>query len=203
MRSVVSLIALGFSLSALAACADPALRPGTPAQTTGASLQSSHTVDNAGFVDPGGRTSDEFPMGELGGARATEGGGRPPAASPAKVPLPGLGNTESSFSRGTTQPRSGDEQGVVSNEDEDRLSSATCDRELSCNRVGTGREYKSNDYCARHVALQSKQQLTCPNGVIESALSSCIKAVRLAPCGGGAAAMTSLAACRPQALCAQ
>ena len=201
MRTPSLLIAAGFSMISIAACADPALRPGTPAQTTGASLQSSHTVDNAGFVDNGGRTSDEYPMGELGGARPTEGGGRAPGASPATVPLPVLGNTESSFSPGTTSPRRGDE-GANDPEHDDRLTSATCDRELSCNRIGTGRTYTSKDSCSRHVEAASKQQLTCPNGVQQAALASCLKAVRLAPCGGGSAAVAALPACRASVLCA-
>ncbi|MDB4941254.1 MAG: hypothetical protein JWP97_788 [Labilithrix sp.] len=205
MRSLCVVLAAGF---VVAACANATVPPGTPAQTTGASRQPVHTVDNAGFVDNSGRTSDEYPMGELGGARPTEGGGRPPASSPSTVPLPaGGGNVESSFRPGTTPPPTGAATSPRTSEDDDnRLGRATCDREVACNRIGAGQAWKSADSCVVHFTAVSRGQIEkagCPNGIKADQLALCLKAVRTLPCNAGPAKLETIPACHGAALCGQ
>ena len=187
-------------------CADPARRTATSAQTTGASLQSRHTVDNAGFHDNAGHTSDDYPANEMSGARATEGGGLAPASSPRTTPLPeafsqnehALSPNAEPLPAGPTQPAG------VSDDRGARLSRAICDRETFCNHVGKGREWKSQDACTTHYTMSGQKQIesaSCERGIDTTQLAACLQAVRALPCNTEPRTLEAIPACRANTLC--
>ena len=172
------------------------------------------TIDNAGFVDNGGRTSDETSRSQMSGMRATEAGGERPTGTPGSgTPWPfqstaapanvGEGAGAASSVRGTDAvPSSG---GPVS-EAVHRLARARCNRETTCNRVGRDRAWASQESCVVHererVAGEAESELDCPRGVDSVQLGTCLNAVRAQACDDQRGDLAVLPECAASALCA-
>ena len=181
-------------------------RPESTAVTT-------RTIDNAGFVDNGGRTSDETSRSEMSGMRATEAGGERPTGTPGSgTPWPyqssaaarpiGEGAGAASSESGTTKvPSSG---GPVS-EAVGRLARARCDRETTCNRIGRGRAWASQESCVAHQREEvgvAMSALACPHGVDNVQLGTCLTALRSLACDDRRGDLAVLPECGANALCA-
>lgn len=175
-------------------------RPDSTATTT-------HTVDNAGFVDNGGRTSDMTARTELSGMRATEAGGERPTATTGGIPLP-LGprapgradRGEGAGSGGATSPAGG-----PSSEATSRIAEARCDRETACNRIGSGRAWASKAACReaqRERVGRLIEPAVCKRGVDSVQLTSCLTEVRSQACDDPRDTIDATAHCRASALCA-
>jgi hypothetical protein len=181
-----------------------------PAATT----TSSRTIDNTGFVDNGGRTSDMRARSEASGMRATEAGSDRPTGTPGSgTPIPvgeprsetnvGEGRGAASSVRGTSgQPHP---SGGPSVEALARFARARCDRETACNRVGEGRPFKSQDSCVaeqRDRVRADVDALGCPRGIDILQLGTCVNAIRLQGCDDRRVDVDALPDCASSALCA-
>ena len=175
-------------------------------------VATSRTVDNAGFVDNGGRTSDMTGRSEMSGMRATEAGSERPTGSPGSgQPLPfsrkaaradiGEGAGASLSEPGTSVPSAG----APASEAVARLARARCDRETSCNRVGPGRAWGTQDQCVAHQRERvgvGVSALSCPHGVDNVQLGTCLNALRLQACNDRRGDLEVLPECLANALCA-
>ncbi len=147
----------------------------------------SRTVDNTGFVDNSGRTSEETTRPETAGVRVTETGtdrttgtntGVPNGARTGAQPeAPLVPKTAALAPRGNVSPIAGygDEPG--------KLGRAMCDHEKACDRVGAGRTWESDDACTstlRARAIADLDKASC--SLDASAVSVCLGAIRKAPC---------------------
>ncbi len=87
-----------------------------------------------------------------------------------------------------------------------RIAVARCNRELRCQNVGSSAKYKSLDDCISGLKNDKGSDFTaqsCPDGVSESALSSCLEAIRDEGCGSGLAATARATTCRAERFCNQ
>jgi hypothetical protein len=94
----------------------------------------------------------------------------------------------------------------VANEDAiNKITKARCDREESCNNVGTGKHYDDRDACTRELAHDARADLRAERcGVIDpQKLDKCLSAIGDERCGNPLDAMSRLAACRQNQLCLQ
>jgi hypothetical protein len=199
--------------------------PFRPAQTTttGAMIPrpdalgvTSRTIDNAGFVDNGGRTSDETARTALSGMRATELGserltGTPGSGAPIPLPASALPRSvEEVLLEGartpasSTRERTGLAQDGPSIESIGRLARARCDRETACNRVGEGQLWSTQESCVtqqRERVRDDLASLSCERGFDGVQLRACLNAVRLQACTDARSALDAVSECRSSALC--
>jgi len=195
------------------------IAPGAPSLTSAtprpeATVPTTRTIDNAGFVDNGGRTSDETNRSEMSGMRATEAGserptGTPGSGTPIPIPTPrgaappptrGEGAGAASSERGTTVTSTG---GPVVEAGE-RLARARCDRETTCNRIGRGRAWATQDQCfasQRERVGDAVSALGCPHGIDNVQLAICLNALRGQACSDGSGDLSVLPECMASALC--
>jgi hypothetical protein len=85
-----------------------------------------------------------------------------------------------------------------------RVTTARCDREVECNRVGTNRAFGDRDACANEighdvVATLSSEQ--CPSGVDAARLAACVSELQSAPCGDKPTSAEGPASCALERLC--
>jgi hypothetical protein len=86
----------------------------------------------------------------------------------------------------------------------DKLASARCDREQSCNNVGGGQKYASRDVCMDQMRGSLANELNaydCPRGIDEAQLGECMTAIRNEECGHPIDTISRMAKCRTSALC--
>ena len=87
----------------------------------------------------------------------------------------------------------------------DRLSSARCDREQSCNNVGDGKKYASRGVCMDqlHGAVANDlNSYQCPRGIDGPAVRECVSAIAGEECGAHPVeAITRMEKCRTGAMC--
>jgi len=218
VSSTLVLIAAGF----VACERGDGSRPARTSTTGGlvprpdATRVSSRTIDNAGFVDNGGRTSDETSRTQLSGMRATELGserltGTPGSGAPIPLPESALPRSvEEVLLEGARSPTSTTREGTrfaadaSSIEAVGRLARARCDRESACNRVGEGRLWGTQDACVaqqRERGGQDVVALSCERGFDGTQLGACLNAVRLQPCTDARTALDAVSECRASALC--
>lgn len=173
---------------------------------------SSRTIDNAGFVDNGGRTSDMTGRSEMSGMRGTEAGSERPTGTPGSgLPLQipsktartgiGEGAGAATSETGSSTPSAG---GPPS-EAVARLARARCDRETSCNRVGPGRASATQDSCVakqRERVGAAVSAMSCPHGIDNVQLGTCLNALRGQACTDRRGDLGVLPECVTNALCA-
>ncbi len=179
-----------------------------------ATVPTTRTIDNAGFVDNAGHTSDETIRSQMSGMRGTEAGserltGTPGSGTPIPIPSPrgatppptrGEGAGAASSERGTTvEPTGGP---VV--EAGERLARARCDRETTCNRIGRGRAWSTQDQCfatQRERVGDAMSSLGCPHGIDNVQLAICLNALRGQACNDKGGDLAVLPECMASALC--
>lgn len=203
---------------------------GRPAQTTTtgwvvprpeATGTTKHTIDNTGFIDNGGRSSEMTTRSEMSGMRATEAGGERPTGTPGSgfpLPIPPSDpprSLQEALEEGARSPtasprgslRSTSAPSGLSPENAYRVARARCDRETACSRVGAGRTWATQDSCVtdqRERVGADFASLSCPRGFGSVELGACLNAVRVRPCTGGTGAeLENVSQCLPSALCAE
>ena len=106
----------------------------------------------------------------------------------------------------TSAPRTtGAELGSPSNDDAVmRIATARCERELGCNKIGQGRAYEDLPTCLERLGTLMDEEVgrnTCPGGVDELGVSSCLFDIQRTPCGGELEQRTNLPSCTKSTLC--
>lgn len=161
------------------------------AQMQAAGSPSLRTVDNAGYVDPGGRTSQvsagvaPAQVGRGNGVAPTErerpsGGPGTPPAPPSSAPVPAAADT-TDFT--------------------ERAARALCDRETYCGRIGAGKAFESADACMaekRRRVHRALDEASCEE-IRGDRVAACLTAIRGAACGPPEVPLQPPAACN--ALC--
>lgn len=177
----------------------------TTAARPESTVTTSRTIDNAGWVDPAGRTSDETLRSEMSGMRGTEVGSERITGTPGSglSPTPSPAATEASngeSARGGSPTGPGTPLDVIA----PRMASARCDHENHCGKVGKGKRWGSLDACRMSAKETSIAPLRVPaceaSGVDAEALARCLTAERNRSCSDERPER-GLPACQPQALC--
>jgi len=84
------------------------------------------------------------------------------------------------------------------------ITEARCNREVACNNVGQGQKYEDFNACTREIGHDTGVTLRdqkCPNGILQSRLSSCLDQISTERCGNPLDTVERLAACRKGMLC--
>ena len=87
-----------------------------------------------------------------------------------------------------------------------RITTARCERELACNKIGQGRAYEDQPTCLERIGELMDQEAgknACPAGVDPLAVSSCLLEIQRTTCGGELEQSTNVPACTKSALCLQ
>ncbi|AKV02819.1 hypothetical protein AKJ09_09482 [Labilithrix luteola] len=185
------------------------------AQRSDVTVATSRTIDNAGWVDNGGRTSDETIRTQLSGMRATElgseritgtpGTGYPPLP-PYHLPYAWPGAEYQFPGLPKEGPKLVPTLGAAPAEVAPRIAEAQCDREATCDHIGSGGRWESRDACLaqqRGIARDHFENAACNAGVNTTVLASCLAALRAGGCGDVTSNIDATPACRTTALCAQ
>lgn len=86
------------------------------------------------------------------------------------------------------------------------LALARCEREAKCENIGDGKRYANREACMNDVRARGDNDLTtstCPAGVNQSKLQTCLDEIRTERCSNPLDQLGRLSACRTDALCAQ
>lgn len=100
---------------------------------------------------------------------------------------------------GVTNSQNAADQHVV-----DRLASARCHHEATCNNVGPGRKYVSWESCTDQLRGSTANDLNayaCPRGIDRGALDRCITSIGAEDCGFSLGNLARQNDCRAGALC--
>jgi hypothetical protein len=84
------------------------------------------------------------------------------------------------------------------------ITNARCDREVSCDNVGSHRVFVDRDACARelgHNVMQSLRPSRCPRGVDQVKLSTCLGVARNERCADLRDSVGRVIDCSPDELC--
>jgi hypothetical protein len=84
------------------------------------------------------------------------------------------------------------------------ITHARCDRETRCNNVGDGKKFDSRSDCVTRTRSDWRDDLNgieCPNGVVETQLTSCLNQIRSESCGNPLDTLERALACRAVDLC--
>ncbi len=85
-----------------------------------------------------------------------------------------------------------------------RITTARCERELACNKIGVGRAYEDQPTCLESVGALMDEAVgssACPAGPDDVAVAACLLEIQRTPCGGELERATNLPACSRSALC--
>lgn len=95
--------------------------------------------------------------------------------------------------------------GVVQNNTAiERIVAARCEREATCNNVGSDKHYASRDVCTRDIRNDMRDDLNakdCPAGIDQKELNECLQAIQKESCGNPLETISRLAACRTGDMC--
>lgn len=214
------LLAIACASVAAAACQRNDLDRGAVTTTTSARPDStattSRTIDNTGFVDNAGRTSEMTNRTTASGMRATETSSERPTGTPGSgTPIPGQGTPARATEEGQPPPRARSGAAPASgplvptsgppvlDDDVARLARARCDRETACNRIGPGRAYESQGDCMMQQRGRSQRDLSaaaCQNGIDRTQLALCLGETRKLACDA-TDELANVGMCRPTEIC--
>jgi hypothetical protein len=86
----------------------------------------------------------------------------------------------------------------------DQLATARCDHERTCNNIGNGQKYASQQVCMDQLRGDMANDLNsykCPRGLDRSALDRCTAAIKNEECGHPLDSLTRMDKCKTDALC--
>lgn len=95
-------------------------------------------------------------------------------------------------------------QGVADRDVVGRLAEVRCEREESCNNIGPGAEYVSQDNCMDTVRGRMGKDLnaySCPGGLDRAGIDRCARAIHGEKCGNPFDTLSRENTCRAGALC--
>lgn len=179
LRTAASLVIL----TAAACDRAPARSPTDP---TASRPPANRTIDNTGYIDNGGRSSDMRARTEMSGMRATEAASEPAGTPGAGLPLP----IEASPRKAQSAPapvRSAT-RGVPASAVVGRLAQAVCDQEQACGQATSGKCLETQ----RPAVRGAVDRAGCGDDFDPDAVTSCLAAIRRGTCGSK---MTAHAAC--------
>jgi hypothetical protein len=168
----------------------------TSAQTYASGSPDLRTVDNAGYVDPGGRTGQV----SAGGASTTGRGGNGVPPPHREYPTES-GTAESVESATGGAPTVRAAASADPTEFTERAARALCDRETYCGRIGKGKTFESADACMvgkRERVRGALREASCSQ-LRGEGVAQCLTAIRGASCG--LVETQPPPACAAQALC--
>ncbi|HEY8076278.1 MAG TPA: DUF6184 family natural product biosynthesis lipoprotein [Labilithrix sp.] len=169
----------------------------------------SRTVDSAGFVDNGGRATEETTARpDTAGVRPTETGSDRPTGTNTGIPngartdvrpeAPLAPKTAALQPHGNLSPVAG------YNDEPGKLGRAMCDHETICNRVGTGRTWGSDDACTSTLRARAISELDAAQCTLDpSAIATCLAAIRNAPCDRVIDRPSAIDLCQDASVCSR
>lgn len=86
------------------------------------------------------------------------------------------------------------------------MANARCDREVTCNRVGSDLRYINRDACLDDLTSKGQEDIraaNCPTDIERTRLEACLAYVREQPCAEALDKIGTLESCRSQSLCAE
>jgi hypothetical protein len=86
----------------------------------------------------------------------------------------------------------------------ERIAHEKCARETRCGNVGAGHDYADNDKCLSVERGRQTEALSlesCPGGIDEKNLGSCLSDIREQKCGMSMSSLTRRTNCRNRELC--
>lgn len=112
------------------------------------------------------------------------------------------GETRTTEQTGTTTVTGAN---VINNQSAiDRIVSARCAREATCNNVGTDKRYANQQACTQKIKADMKEDLNvneCPRGIDQKELNECLEEIKNENCNNPLDTIGRLAACRTSDLC--
>jgi hypothetical protein len=102
---------------------------------------------------------------------------------------------------GVTNPQAATVESAVA-----RIADARCEREVSCENVGTHKKFATRQVCvedARQSESNDLQGANCASGVDDGQLDKCLTSIRGQPCASAIASTIQLDACRASLLCSR
>jgi hypothetical protein len=106
---------------------------------------------------------------------------------------------------GTTTITGANMAGSVSNQNAvDRIVSARCAREQTCNNVGVDKRYANPPACSAKLKSDMREDLNakdCPYGVDQKELNECLESIRKEDCNNPLDAISRIGACRTGDMC--
>lgn len=170
------------------------------------------SIDNTGWIDNAGNSSDMYARTQMSGYRATEMGserltGTPGSGFPLEpAPKPtgreigqGAGSASSELGAKAAEP-----SGMPSDEVAARIARARCDQAIACGRVGGGGENVTDATCMaseRERSVREMDAFACERGFDAVQFAVCLAAVRSQPCGDLQPGLDNIEPCRANALC--
>lgn len=173
-----------------------------------------HTVDNAGFVDNGGRTSSDVDRTQMSGMRATEQGSQNFSATPGPGwPWPGQAGWTTpgkelpvALGQGVAPGAPAVESGVPASAVAQQLSEAACERDAACAQRNERHEWPNQASCLSRARERERERVEtagCGLSFDATKVSMCMAAIRSASCDTSLSRATALEACQGKNLCAQ
>lgn len=85
-----------------------------------------------------------------------------------------------------------------------RITEAHCDREASCDQIGTNRRFATRERCVRDQGKKTQQEVKaadCPNGIDENRLQTCLGRIGVQECTDLVMSLANVDACSTATLC--
>lgn len=194
----VPLSAASWAIVAMVGCSASGRPSGTQptsAELTAAGSPELRTVDNAGYVDPGGRTRQ---VSAGTGPSPVDRGGN--GTAPRQRERPSTGESAAPAPRPSgPSPAPADASELI-----ERAARALCDRETYCGQIGAGRAFESADACIaekRDRVHRALDEAACTDEIRGDRVAACLSAIRKAACGPPGVTLQPPAACTAHALC--
>jgi hypothetical protein len=176
----------------------------------------SHTVDNTGFVDNGGRTSDEVARTQMSGMRPTEMGsdvitGTPGSGWPFPSPLEPKGRRPKVEERGEEGgggagrlPRARHEGGIGTQTVSSRVLQVMCERDAACRRSGERSDWPTSAACVAGLRDRVREEANaarCGDDFDAGRVGRCITDLRDLACDVHVAAPSDTSECDLSQMC--
>jgi hypothetical protein len=181
----------------------PASATHTPSdQKGGPGSPELRTVDNAGFVDPAGRTH-EVGAGTYGGAPSDFREGVPPPQR--EQPTTTTTTSKGKSDGGSAAPTAITPAPAPSDPTDfnGRAARALCDRETYCGRIGAGKSFESAEACLadKRERVRAAVRAAPCREIRGDRISSCLTAIRAVACGLPTDSVQPPPACTAPVLC--
>ena len=85
-----------------------------------------------------------------------------------------------------------------------RITGARCDREITCNQVGSNKRFETRAVCTMDQGKKTQDELKsadCPNGIDTAKLETCLSWISQRDCSQLLSSNESLDACKKSVLC--
>jgi hypothetical protein len=148
----------------------------------------SRTSDASGFVDNGGRFLEERARTEMSGVRVTELGAERTTGTPGSgwpLPIEATGKPRRPERASPATPILGQIAGQSASTVVERIASAQCDLEESCEHIGEGKAWPTHASCMAEIRERIRseaEEAQCAEGFDTTAVGNCVATIRTASC---------------------